>query len=142
MSNGSGASSEGGGDMGSMDGSAMGEPADASEADRMIKVVVLDELAYDPDELAVSEGEVITFEVVNEGNARHEFILGDSRYQEMHEADMADGGQEGMMDNGVSVGPGQDATLTWRFTEPGEVLYGCHEPGHYEGGMVGKIEVG
>lgn len=120
----------------------MGESAEESEADRTIKVVMLDELAYDPEQLEVSEGEVITFEVVNEGKARHEFVLGDSEFQEMHEGDMADGGDGGMMDNGVSVEPGEAASLTWRFTESGEVLFGCHEPGHYEGGMVGTIEVG
>ena len=120
----------------------MGESAEESEADRTIKVVMLDELAYDPEQLDVSEGDVVTFEVVNEGKARHEFVLGDSDYQEMHEADMGDGGHGEMMENGVSVEPGQSASLTWRFTESGEVLYGCHEPGHYEGGMVGAIDVG
>ncbi|HSJ43832.1 MAG TPA: hypothetical protein VK923_04015, partial [Euzebyales bacterium] len=27
------------------------------------------------------------------------------------------------------------------FVEPGDVLYGCHQPGHYDAGMVGVIEV-
>lgn len=129
-------------DMGSMNGSVMGEAAEESEADRTIKVVMLDELAYDPEQLEASEGEVITFEVVNEGNASHEFVLGDSDYQDMHEGDMDDGGNVEMMENAVSVEPGESASLTWRFTESGEVLFGCHEPGHYEGGMVGTIEVG
>ena len=120
----------------------MGESAEESEADRTIKVVMLDELAYDPEQLEVSEGEVVTFEVVNQGKTRHEFVLGDSDYQEMHEGDMADGGHGEMMENAVSVEPGESASLTWRFTENGEVLFGCHEPGHYEGGMVGTIEIG
>ena len=140
-SSGSGASSDNGHDTESMEGSVMGEAADGSDADRTIKVVMLDELAYDPEELEVSKGEVITFEVVNEGKARHEFVLGDSNYQEMHEGDMADGGHGDMMDNGVSVEPGESASLTWRFTQSEEVLYGCHEPGHYDGGMVGEITV-
>lgn len=55
---------------------------------------------------------------------------------------MDDGGPSGQMDTGVSVESGENASLTWRFTESGEVLYGCHEPGHYEGGMVGTIGVG
>jgi uncharacterized cupredoxin-like copper-binding protein len=46
------------------------------------------------------------------------------------------------MGNAVKVGPGETAELTWRFDETGTLLYGCHEPGHYEGGMVGTIEVG
>jgi uncharacterized cupredoxin-like copper-binding protein len=126
---------------GSTQGSVMGEPAEASEADRTIKVVMLDELAYDPEQLEASEGDVITFEVVNEGSARHEFVLGGPDYQETHEGDMADGGHDEEIDNGVSVEPGDTASFTWRFTETGEVLYGCHEPGHFDGGMVGTVEV-
>ena len=120
----------------------MGEAADESEADRTVKVTMHDELAYDPERLEVSEGDVVTFELVNEGKVRHEFVLGDSDYQQMHEGGMGDGGHGGMMENGVSVEPGESASLTWRFSESGEVLYGCHEPGHYEGGMVGTIQIG
>ena len=32
---------------------------------------------------------------------------------------------------------GEQGELTWRFTNPGSILYGCHVPGHYEAGMVG-----
>lgn len=128
-------------EMGSMEGSMMGEPADEADADRTINVVMLDELAYDPAELQVDKGEVVTFAVVNEGEARHEFVLGDEDFQDSHEADMADGAHNEAMSNGLSLEPGASGSLTWRFTESGEVLYGCHEPGHYEGGMVGAVEV-
>lgn len=129
-------------DMGSMEGKAMGETAPASQADRKIKVVMLDELAYDPEGLEVSKGEVITFEVTNDGKAVHEFILGDEAYQDAHEKEMADGAShEDMSEIGLSLEPGESGSLTWRFTEAGEVLYACHEPGHYEGGMVGTIAV-
>jgi hypothetical protein len=52
-------------------------------------------------------------------------------------------GDDDMMDmgNAVTVPPGKTKALTWRFDNVGEVLFGCHEPGHYEGGMVGSIEV-
>ncbi|MBA3431548.1 MAG: hypothetical protein H0U16_08730 [Actinobacteria bacterium] len=128
--------------MGSMKGDVMGKLASEADADRTIKVVMLDELAFDPAELEVAEGDVVIFEVVNEGKARHEFILGDENYQDMHEGDMADGGHGAEMDNGLSLGPGESGSLSWGFDEAGEVLYECHEPGHYEGGMVGAIDVG
>jgi uncharacterized cupredoxin-like copper-binding protein len=41
----------------------------------------------------------------------------------------------------LEIGPGETKEITWQFSTTGGVLYGCHEPGHYEGGMVGKIEV-
>ena len=141
-----GSSAESGGheghEMEGGQGSAMGEPAQASDADRTLQVVMLDELSYDPEEMEVEEGEVVTFEVVNEGKTTHEFVLGDEEYQQEHEQEMADGAGHGdMSDNALSLEPGDSGSLTWRFTEPGDVLYGCHEPGHYEGGMVGRIKV-
>jgi uncharacterized cupredoxin-like copper-binding protein len=124
------------------DGSIPGEPADASEADRQVTVVASDQLRFDPETIDVAPGQAITFTVRNEGQTDHEFVLGDSAYQEQHEQDMAEGGHHmDEVENAVSVGPGERAEITWRFDEEGEVLYGCHEPGHYEGGMVGSIEV-
>ena len=41
----------------------------------------------------------------------------------------------------VEVAPGETATLVYTFDEPGELLYGCHVPGHYAAGMVGTITV-
>ena len=43
--------------------------------------------------------------------------------------------------NAMTIDPGETGAMTWRFVEPGDVLYGCHQPGHYDAGMVGVIEV-
>jgi uncharacterized cupredoxin-like copper-binding protein len=128
----------------SHDAGALGEVADPSEADRTIKVEALDELAFSPESVSVEAGEVVTFEITNDGKALHEFVLGDEAFQESHEEDMADGHSDemGHMDNGITLAPGESGSVTWRFTESGEVLFGCHIPGHYEGGMVGSIVVG
>lgn len=124
------------------EGSVPGAPGDASDADRKVKVIASDDFRFDPASLRVSPGEVVTFVVRNKGDIDHEFVLGDEAYQDMHEEDMAEGGHgTSDTDNAVTVGPGETAELTWRFDEEGEVLYGCHEPGHYEGGMVGTIDV-
>lgn len=34
------------------------------------------------------------------------------------------------LSNAVTIAPGETEELTWRFDEPGEVLYGCHESDH------------
>ena len=124
-------------------GTVLGEAAQPSESDRTVRINAEDKLAFDPASLEVSVGDVVTFVVINNGKAQHEFILGDAAYQEMH-ADEMSGDHAGMTDseNGITIQPGKQAKLTWRFTEAGEVLYGCHEPGHYAGGMVGTITVG
>lgn len=126
---------------GRMEGAVMGEPAGESEASREVVVEMLDELAFDPEMIDVQTGEVVTFVVRNAGDIRHEFVLGDEAFQEMHEGDMAGGGHGGGMSNSLVLDAGETGTITWRFTDGGEVLYGCHEPGHYEGGMVGTISV-
>ncbi len=123
--------------MGAVPGSA-GDPADA---DRTVEIAASDRLRFKPSSIAVDAGEVITFVISNGGETEHEFVLGDRAYQEMHEADMPEGHVMMDMNHAVSLAPGETKGLTWVFTESGEVLFGCHEPGHYEGGMVGTITV-
>ena len=138
-------SASGGNHDSSMDhgGSVPGSAVDKSEATREVLVIASDDLRFDPTSIQVDAGEVITFVVRNDGETEHEFVLGDQDYQEMHESDMAEGDHHmSGMDNAVTIAPGESVELTWRFEEKGEVLYGCHEPGHYDGGMVGTVEVG
>lgn len=120
-----------------------GAPAEASEADRTITIEATDEMAFDPATVEVSAGEVITFEVVNVGQLPHDFTLGDEEAQHEHEAEMAEMDEEmaHAEPNSMTIDAGQTASLTWQFTEDGEVLYGCHQPGHYDSGMVGSVEV-
>lgn len=120
------------------EGTVPGEPADPSDAATTIEVKALDQLRFDPATIDVSSGDVVTFVVTNEGDTDHEFVLGDASYQEAHGGDME---HDMSMGNAISVAPGETEELTWRFTGAGEVLYGCHEAGHYDGGMVGTIEV-
>lgn len=125
---------------------SFGQPAEASEADRTVAIEASDEMAFDPDDVDVQAGEVITFEVTNAGKIPHDFTLGDEAAQEEHEREMAEAmGSEMEMahdePNAMTVPPGETRTLTWRFSEPGTVLYGCHQPGHYEAGMVGAVVV-
>ena len=84
--------------------------------------------------------------VTNTGATVHEFTLGDEATQDEHEAEMTEMMEEGeTMEHGepntLSLEPGESGELTWHFTEGGEVLYACHQPGHYAGGMVGSVDV-
>lgn len=120
---------------------AFGEPGDRAEADRTIDVSALDSLLFDPDSLTVRAGETISFVITNDGKIVHEFVLGDKDYQQEHAAETSEGEGMEMGPYQIEIEPGETETLTWTFTDTGEVLYGCHEPGHYEGGMVGTVEV-
>jgi uncharacterized cupredoxin-like copper-binding protein len=124
------------------EGEVPGEPVDPSEATHDIQISASDQFRFDPSTVDVSPGEAVTFVIHNDGGNEHEFVLGDEAYQQAHEADMQGGHHMAETANGVIVAPGETKRLTWRFDHSGEVLFGCHEPGHYEGGMVGTIEVG
>lgn len=122
---------------------AFGEPAEAGDADRTIEIEARDDLTFAPSSVEVAAGETVTFVVTNVGAAVHEFTLGDEHTQDEHEAEMQEMGGGMMHDepNAVSLAAGETKELTWHFTDGGDVLFGCHQPGHYAGGMVGTVTV-
>jgi uncharacterized cupredoxin-like copper-binding protein len=121
-----------------------GEVADAEDATRTVEIRTDDSMAFDPAQVEVDPGEVVSFVITNDGDVTHEFVLGDEATQDEHAAEMDAG--EGHSHGGPNVAEvpaGETTEITWRFPETATtVLYGCHEPGHYEAGMVGEIRVG
>lgn len=118
---------------GGEDGSASAEP---------IVVRMTDDLRFDPPAVTVRAGETVRFEVTNGGATVHEFLIGDEADQAEYEAEMTDGHGEGHDSSaGVSVDPGETESFEYTFTAAGELLAGCHEPGHYDGGMRATITV-
>ncbi|MGH2680805.1 MAG: cupredoxin domain-containing protein [Actinomycetota bacterium] len=96
---------------------------------------------FDPDGLAVEPGETVRFVIVNTDPIDHEFILGDERVQLVHEE-----GTEPHHDprpGEVSVPAGASVVTTFTFPEEtGDLIFGCHLPGHYDFGMRGTVTVG
>ena len=114
----------------------------ATDAVRTIEVTMTDDLRYDPEAITVTAGETVRFVVRNEGAAVHEFLIGTEEEQAAFEAEMSDGhGDDHGDEAGVSVDPGAAGEFSYTFAEPGELLIGCHEPGHYDGGMVAVVTV-
>jgi uncharacterized cupredoxin-like copper-binding protein len=121
-----------------------GGPGDSSGVVRTVAVSMTDDMGYDPTEFDFFAGDSVRFEVTNEGAVRHELFVGDVAAHEEHAAEMAEMGESGMGHdeaNGVSVEPGQTEALAMTFAEAGALLVGCHEPGHYEAGMVADITI-
>ncbi len=109
---------------------------------RTVQVQMTDELRFEPAELSVQAGETVRFEVTNDGQIVHEFLIGDEAAQDEFEMQMSDGSaMPHATDAGVSVEPGGTETFEYTFGEAGQLLAGCHEPGHYAGGMVATITV-
>ena len=108
------------------------EPGDAAggttaaPADADATIVRMNEFSFDMP-LTYKAG-TITFEVINEGVAPHEFALGAVGDHHSHI------GQTEWMDGGTT-------TLLTVDLEPGSYEVGCHVPGHYEAGMKATITV-
>lgn len=109
---------------------------------RSIEVTMTDDLRYAPDALTVRAGETVRFVVHNAGAVVHEFLIGTEEEQLAFEEEMAAGhGGEHDGDAGVTVEPGNTEEFTYSFESAGQLLIGCHEPGHWEGGMRADLVV-
>ncbi len=116
-------------------------PADGET--RNINVTMTDDLRYDPGDMDADVGETVRFVVHNAGATPHEFLIGTAEEQTVFEEEMAGGhGDRHGSEAGVSVDPGGTSEFTYTFESPGGLFVGCHEPGHYAGGMVAEVTVG
>lgn len=117
------------------------EPAaSAAPADEWT-VAMTDAMRYEPGAMTVRAGAPVTFTVTNDGVIVHEFFVGTEAEQLEHAAEMASGGGHHAHGNALSLDAGASDTLTMTFSAPGELLVGCHVPGHYEAGMVATLTV-
>lgn len=117
---------------------------DSGDGTRTIEVAAFDSMRFDPMQIEVKVGETVRFVVSNPGSTEHEFVLGDEDVQMAHEEQMDMGMEHGSIESelpSLTLAPGETKTIEVTFDEAGSILYGCHVEGHYEGGMVGTIEV-
>jgi len=124
---------------GSGDGGGSGSTAAPTDA-RTIPIEMRD-IAFSPTAVDVKAGEKVRFVFTNTGQVTHDAFVGDPAAQDAHEKDMRGGHDHGHMANAVSVKPGKSASITSTFDTPGQVLIGCHQPGHYTGGMKLTVNV-
>ena len=154
-------------DAGHSHGAAIGEPAKASSAATRTIEVTLGDNYYEPAHLQVKAGETVRFVLTNTGQLLHEFNIGTAAMHAEHQKQMATMVDHGMLtENGVNhemmgmdhsgmgeaghgmkhddpnsvlVEPGQTKELVWKFPEATHLEFACNMPGHYESGMVGKV---
>jgi uncharacterized cupredoxin-like copper-binding protein len=121
---------------------SIGEPGQLEQVTRTVQVIMYDSMRFVPAKIRVKQGETIRFIVRNAGQLRHEMSLGTpeqlkeqaelmTRFPDMEHAD----------ENQVAVDPGEEGKIIWKFTEAGPVYFACLQPGHYEAGMKGTLQV-
>lgn len=139
---------------------SFGHAAPAAQATRTVELT-LGDMFFEPKAVQVKAGETVRFVLVNKGKLLHEFNLGDAAMHASHQKEMLAMQQHGMlmptgMDHGamsgskamkhddpnsVMVDPGKTAELTWTFSKASNLEFACNIPGHYQAGMVGKINI-
>ncbi|MGH2590969.1 MAG: plastocyanin/azurin family copper-binding protein [Actinomycetota bacterium] len=115
-------------------------PASGAEDDEQTVQVRLRYSRFQPATFEFEPGTTVTFVVENADPIDHEFILGDETVQLAHER-----GTESYhppRPGEMTVVAGTTSTTTYTFSEPGELILGCHLPGHYAYGMRAVVRVG
>lgn len=120
-----------------------GDDDDGDENSGEARVVMSDQLRFEPDEIRVKAGEPVVVVLDNsEGSMLHDFTV-----DEMPVMDVDEGmGAEHEMGEGtaalhMAMDAGEQGEMRFTAMEPGEYEFYCSEPGHAQGGMNGKLIV-
>ena len=121
---------------------AIGRPGMAARATRTVKVDMNDTMRFTPATVDVKQNETIRFAITNSGQLKHEWMLGTEGELKEH-AEMMKKFPEMEHDdpNQISLAPGAHGEIVWTFTRAGKVDFACLQPGHYDAGMKGVVNV-
>lgn len=120
----------------------IGEPGVASRVTRTIDVEAADTMRFTPANITVKRGETVRFRIRNSGQLPHEFSLGTEKDLLQHYEVMKKfPGMEHAEPNQISLKPGEQGEIIWRFTKAGVVHFACLHVGHYDAGMKGQVRV-
>ena len=141
----------------------IGMQGNKESVDRTIKVSMYDNY-YQPNKFKVKKGETIKFIVQNKGELVHEFNIATKKMHLKHQPEMMmmveneilladkidkkkmkelakkDPSMAHSHSNSVLLSPGESADLIWKFSNTVEIEAACNVPGHYDVGMIAKIE--
>ena len=142
----------------------IGSKGKESEVTRVIKVIMYDNY-YEPNFFQIKSGETIKFEVENAGMLVHEFNIANKMMHMKHQPEMqrmveseillADSIDKEKMkkmakmdksmahshSNSVLLEPKQKGEIIWKFIDAVNVEIACNVPGHYQAGMIAKVDI-
>lgn len=127
---------------GGHDAQAIGSPGVAAKVTRTINVDMTDDMRFSAAKIEAKQGETIRFIAKNNGKVKHEMVLGSEKeLKEHYELMKKNPEMEHDDPNMVSVAPCQSGEIIWQFTKAGRVDFACLQPGHYDAGMKGLVNV-
>ena len=119
-----------------------GIAGEAKAARRSIEIRMTDNMRFAPDLLSVRQGETVRLVIRNDGRMLHEFVMGTKRELDEHATLMVKfPDMEHDEPYMAHVPPGKSAQIVWTFNRAGHFDFACLIAGHYQAGMVGKINV-
>ena len=140
----------------------IGEKGKASETTRTITIKMYDNY-YEPAQIQIKKGETIKFIVFNAGELVHEFNIATKEMHIKHQPEMMMMVENEILlsnridkekmkqmakknpsmshshSNSVLLSPGEKGELVWKFNNKVKLEAACNVPGHYEVGMIAKI---
>jgi len=119
-----------------------GIAGDTKAVTRTITFNMSDNMRFTPDKIDVKQGDTIKFVIKNTGKVMHEMVLGTKKELDEHAELMVKfPGMEHEEPYMAHVGPGKTGEIIWTFNKPGTFDFACLIAGHYQAGMVGKVNV-
>jgi uncharacterized cupredoxin-like copper-binding protein len=142
----------------------IGSKGNANDVSRVIKVIMYDNY-YEPSSFQINAGEIIKFEVENAGELVHEFNIANKMMHIKHQPEMekmveneilfADSIDKDKMkkmakmdksmghshSNSVLLEPKQKGDIIWKFDNAVNIEVACNVPGHYQAGMIAKVNI-
>ena len=142
----------------------IGSKGNVADVTRVIKVVMYDNY-YEPSSFQIKEGETIKFEVENAGMLVHEFNIANKMMHMKHQPEMIKMAKNGILlafsidkekmkkmakmdksmghsnSNSVLLEPKQKGDIIWKFDNAVNIEVACNVPGHYQAGMIAKVNI-
>ena len=122
-----------------------GKPGDPKKPARVVQIVMREQdgkMMFIPDKLRVRKGEQIRFQLRNNGEVDHEFVVGTVEENLKHMKEMEKNPDMEHDDpNAKRLKPKATGELIWQFTKAGTFDFSCLIPGHRPAGMFGTIVV-
>ena len=131
-----------GGPAHNADDTAIGKPGVASRATRTVQINMKDDMRFHADTIRAKRGETIRFVIKNSGALTHEMVLGTEKdLKDHYEVMKKNPEMEHADSNMITLAPGKTGEIVWQFTKAGKVDFACLQPGHYDAGMKGQVNV-
>ena len=121
---------------------AIGKPGVVANVTRTVKVDMSDAMRFTPARIDVKQNQTVRFLITNSGKTKHELVLGTEQALKAHYELMKKNPEMEHDDpNMVTLAPGTNGEIVWRFSKAGKVNFACLQPGHYDAGMKGAVNV-